>query len=64
MNMFSINPNLVVVDQHQSALIKLLEKHGIDVLPLRLRHSKMLGGGFHCTTLDIRRKGTLQSYFD
>jgi len=24
----------------------------------------MLGGGFHCVTLDIRRKGTLQRYFD
>jgi N-dimethylarginine dimethylaminohydrolase len=64
MNLFSINPNLVVVDQDQPALIKLLEKHGVDVIPLKIRHSKMLGGGFHCITLDIRRKGTLQRYFD
>ena len=64
MNAFNINPNLVVVDQHQTALIKLLEKHRIDVIPLKLRHSKMLGGGFHCITLDIRRTGTLQRYFD
>ena len=64
MNLFSINPDLVVVDRDQSALIKLLEKHGIDVIPLKLRHSKMLGGGFHCITLDIRRAGTLQRYFD
>ena len=64
MNLFSINPNLVVVDQDQTALIKLLEKQGLDVIPLKLRHSKMLGGGYHCITLDIRRKGTLQSYFD
>ncbi|HUV13138.1 MAG TPA: inosamine-phosphate amidinotransferase 1 [Acidobacteriota bacterium] len=64
MNLLSINPNLVVVDQHQTGLIKLLEKHGLDVIPLELRHSKMLGGGFHCVTLDIRRAGTLQRYFD
>ena len=64
MNIFSINPELVVVDRDQAALIKLLEKKGIDVIPLKLRHSKMLGGGFHCTTLDTRRKGTLQRYFD
>ncbi len=64
MNLLSISPNLVVVDQDQSALIKLLEKQGIDVIPLKLRHSKMLGGGFHCITLDIRRTGTLQRYFD
>lgn len=54
----------VVVDQDQTALIRLLEKHGLDVIPLKLRHSKMLGGGFHCVTLDIRRKGALERYFD
>ena len=64
MNLFSINPNLVIVDRDQSGLIKLLEKKGLDVIPLKLRHSKMLGGGFHCITLDTRRKGTLQRYFD
>jgi N-dimethylarginine dimethylaminohydrolase len=64
MNSFSINPNLVVVDRDQTALMKLLEKQGLDVIPLKLRHSKMLGGGFHCVTLDIRRTGTLQRYFD
>jgi len=64
MNLFSINPDLVVVDRDQTALIKLLEKQGIDVIPLKLRHSRMLGGGFHCITLDTRRKGTLQQYFD
>jgi len=64
MNLFSINPNLVVVDRDQTALIKLLEKQGLDVIPLKLRHSKMLGGGFHCITLDTRRKGTMQRYFD
>jgi N-dimethylarginine dimethylaminohydrolase len=64
MNSFSISPNLVVVDRHQTALMKLLEKEGLDVIPLELRHSKMLGGGFHCVTLDVRRTGTLQRYFD
>ena len=64
MNIFSINPNLAVVDQDQTALIKLLEKKGVDIIPLKLRHSKLLGGGFHCTTLDIRRSGTLQRYFE
>jgi len=64
MNVFSINPNLVVADRDQTALIKLLERHGIDVIPLKLRHSKMLGGGFHCVTLDIRRAGSLERYFD
>ena len=64
MNAFSINPNLVVVDRNQPSLIKLLEKHGLDVIPLKLRHSKLLGGGPHCITLDIRRRGSLERYFD
>jgi hypothetical protein len=64
MNVFSINPDLVVVDRDQTALIKLLERHGLEVIPLKLRHSKMLGGGFHCVTLDIRRAGSLERYFD
>ena len=64
MNAFSINPNLVVVDHNQKSLIKLLEANGLDVVPLRLRHSKLLGGGPHCVTLDVRRRGTLDRYFD
>jgi N-dimethylarginine dimethylaminohydrolase len=64
MNILSINPSLAVVDQGQTALIRLLEKKGLDVIPLKLRHSKMMGGGFHCITLDIRRSGTLERYFD
>jgi N-dimethylarginine dimethylaminohydrolase len=64
MNLFSINPGLCVVDRDQTALIRLLEKNGLDVIPLKLRHSKMLGGGYHCVTLDVRRRGTLQRYFD
>lgn len=64
MNAFSINPNLLVVDKDQTDLIRLLEKNGVDVVPLKLRHSKMLGGGFHCVTLDTRRTGTLERYFD
>ena len=64
MNAFSINPNLVVVDRNQPTLIKTLEKEGLDVIPLKLRHSKLLGGGPHCVTLDVRRKGKLERYFD
>jgi N-dimethylarginine dimethylaminohydrolase len=64
MNLFSIRPDQVVVDRDQTALIKLLETKGLDVIPHKLRHSKMLGGGYHCVTLDIRRTGTMQRYFE
>jgi N-dimethylarginine dimethylaminohydrolase len=64
MNLFSLDPETVVVDRHQSALIRLLESKGFDVAPLELRHSRMLGGGFHCVTLDTRRRGIMDSYFN
>jgi N-dimethylarginine dimethylaminohydrolase len=63
MNLFSLGPNTVVVDSDQSALITLLESKGMEVIPLKLRHSRMMGGGFHCVTLDARRRGTMESYF-
>ncbi|MBP1904870.1 N-dimethylarginine dimethylaminohydrolase [Paenibacillus turicensis] len=62
MNFMMINPNLALVCKHQKKLIKLLEKHKIDVAPLELRHSRTLGGGFHCVTLDVKRKSVLEDY--
>jgi N-dimethylarginine dimethylaminohydrolase len=63
MNLLMLRPDLAVVDKDQTPLIQLLEKNGIEVLPLLLRHGKVLGGGFHCITLDVRRKGKLEDYF-
>ncbi|MDG1012691.1 MAG: inosamine-phosphate amidinotransferase 1 [Luminiphilus sp.] len=63
MNLFSIDPDTVVVDSDQHQLIALLESKGMNVEPVKLRHSRMLGGGFHCVTLDVRRRGTLEGYF-
>jgi glycine amidinotransferase/scyllo-inosamine-4-phosphate amidinotransferase 1 len=55
LNMLSINPDTVIVDAAQTDLIQVLEKHKINVVPLTLRHSRTLGGGFHCVTLDLVR---------
>ncbi|GAA3085996.1 amidinotransferase [Streptomyces roseofulvus] len=62
MNMFSVSPDLVAVDKRQTGLIRELEKHKIDVLPVQLTHARTLAGGFHCVTLDVRRRGTLETY--
>jgi glycine amidinotransferase/scyllo-inosamine-4-phosphate amidinotransferase 1 len=55
MNMLAINPETVIIDAAQKELITILKQHGIDSIPLTLSHSRTLGGGFHCVTLDIRR---------
>ena len=57
MNMLSIDKHLAVVDRKQKQMIKKLEEHHIDVIPLELRHDRLLAGGFHCVTLDLVRDG-------
>ncbi len=56
LNMLMINPNLAVVDKHQHALISILKSLDVEVIPHELRHSRTLGGGFHCVTLDLHRE--------
>ena len=55
-NLFSVNPNLVVLEKHQEPTRKVLESHGIECAMLPLRHSRTLGGCFHCCTLDLVRE--------
>ena len=56
MNMLALDPETVIIDAAQTQLITILKSKGIDSIPLTLSHSRTLGGGFHCVTLDIRRK--------
>lgn len=56
MNMLVLDPETVIVDAAQTQLINILKSRGIDSIPLTLSHSRTLGGGFHCVTLDTRRK--------
>lgn len=56
LNMLSINSSTVIVDSKQIELHKKLAEKKVDVVPLELRHSRTLGGGFHCVTLDLERQ--------
>lgn len=64
MNILMVDPATAIVDSEQPGLIRLLESRHVDVIPQRLRHARLLGGGFHCVTLDTVRDGSLESYFD
>ena len=55
LNMLMVNPNLAIVDKYQHSLIQILNSLDVEVIPLELRHSRTLGGGFHCVTLDLHR---------
>ena len=56
MNMLVLDPETVIIDAAQTQLISILKSRGIDSIPLTLSHSRTLGGGFHCVTLDTRRR--------
>jgi N-dimethylarginine dimethylaminohydrolase len=56
LNMLVVDPNTVIVDKQQTLLIETLENYNFTVIPLELRHSRTLGGGFHCVTLDLLRQ--------
>ena len=56
LNMLVVNPHTIIVDKNQHMLIDFLEKNQFTVVPMQLRHSRTLGGGFHCVTLDLHRE--------
>lgn len=63
MNVLMLDPKRVVVEQSQTSMMRLLERHGFTPVPAPFMNYKPFGGSFHCATLDIRRRGTLESYF-
>jgi len=64
MNLLSLDRETVIIDARQTNLMKVLEKHKITPVPVRLRHPYTHGGGIHCATLDTVRDSKLESYFD
>jgi glycine amidinotransferase len=61
-NVLSITDKKVVVDASQPTLIRALKDWGFDPLPTPFLAYGPFGGAFHCATLDIRRRGTLEDY--
>ena len=62
-NVLSLDEKKVVVESQQPTLIKALKDWGFDPIPCDFMSYGPFGGAFHCATLDIRRRGGLQSYF-
>ncbi|MGW3692075.1 inosamine-phosphate amidinotransferase 1 [Streptomyces sp. NPDC005125] len=64
MNLLMVDSDVAIVDADQPELIRALERQGISALPHSLRHGRVLGGGFHCVSLDLVRDGQLVDYFE
>lgn len=55
LNFLTINPNLIICDPNQNYLINMLSEKNVEAIGVELRHSRTLGGGHHCVTLDLER---------
>jgi N-dimethylarginine dimethylaminohydrolase len=55
LNFLTVNPNLVICDPNQKYLINMLSDKDVETIGIELRHSRTLGGGHHCVTLDLER---------
>lgn len=62
-NTLSISPTKVICEEQEKPVQELLSKLGFEVFSIPFRHVYEYGGGLHCATWDIRRRGTCEDYF-
>jgi glycine amidinotransferase len=62
MNLLSLDPHTIIVERQEEPLIELLTDWGFECIRIDFRHVYSFGGSFHCTTLDVRRQGSLRNY--
>ena len=63
MNVLMIDETRVIVERHHTGMVRALERWGFEPIPCDFLHYAAFGGSFHCATLDVRRRGGLESYF-
>ncbi|HDN25520.1 MAG TPA: amidinotransferase [Thioploca sp.] len=61
-NTLMLDEQRIVVEERQEPLIRALKQWGFHPIPCAFEDYYPFIGGFHCATLDIRRRGELQSY--
>jgi glycine amidinotransferase len=62
LNVLMVDEKRVIAERHHTGMLRALEKWGFDPIPCEFLHFAPFGGAFHCATLDIRRRGDLESY--
>ncbi|WP_223874709.1 amidinotransferase [Salinispora oceanensis] len=63
MNVLMLDEERVVVERQDEPMISLMKRYGFTPILCDFRNFNSFGGSFHCATLDVRRRGELQSYF-
>jgi glycine amidinotransferase len=62
LNVLSVDEDTVLVNQDCTGVRKMLDTAGFTTIPVRHRHRRLFGGGFHCFTLDTHRTGDCENY--
>ena len=63
MNILMLDEERVFVEKGEESIIRAFKQWGFKPITCSFRNFNTFGGSFHCATADIRRRGTLQSYF-
>ncbi|CQD42720.1 hypothetical protein [Yersinia mollaretii] len=63
MNILMLDSQRVIVEASEQPTIDFFRSIGIQPIPVDFKDHYVFGGGIHCATSDIRRKGPLKSYF-
>jgi glycine amidinotransferase len=63
LNILMLDERTVVIEREEKPMIDLMRSLGCEVIPCEFDRVYGFGGGFHCCTADVRRRGQLQSYF-
>ena len=63
MNILILDHDTVVVEESEIYQMEQLDQLGFNVIPLAFRDAYPFGGGLHCATGDVFRKGNCDDYF-
>lgn len=63
LNVLMLDETRVVCEKTQPSMRRALADWGFEPIALSFLRFAPFGGSFHCATLDVRRRGTLESYF-
>ncbi|OCQ54242.1 Inosamine-phosphate amidinotransferase 1 [Photorhabdus australis subsp. thailandensis] len=64
MNILMLDEKRVIVEKQDEPMIAAMKRWGFTPIPCNFRNFNSFGGSFHCATVDVRRRGSLQSYFN
>ena len=61
-NTLMLDEKRVIVERQDEPMIAAMREWGFEPILCNFRNFNSFGGSFHCATLDVRRRGKLESY--